>query len=943
MLDQFNRPPIPERTSARTSSNTRSREERRSKEDRRRRSLPPGPSQRDARRLDSNRVVVQPASTEVISSLIETLSAISSPVGHHFDTLPQIAASHSTPSSPGPWQSDFPSISEPGSATNPGAPMSSALHGVSKRPHGVDASYFLHPNHASIRVSSSRGIPQEFKEPEDPYDLGAETYSIGNVSIEPALPPPPSAGNHKPKSIRSVKSARSLRSLRSLGFRSSRDSLREPDGQTVRKSKRGREKDSTRGRVVIGDSTPPPSPITYHVTMSKESVPSSVPWEMPSIPARRSSIQSTNNARKLYWNANDVAGSPTNIKIEHGIPGRDYIPPRDSSKRHSLIRGSSHRRKHSRQSEADSILDVEKSSVESHPAALKQALQKVSDDPAEDLVTRRIKQLKDQKLKRERSSMEDSSGFLTAPETPERSLSASPSAAAPQPVDVNAATTEQEPEVPKFVEVQPAEDIKDSAPSPAVAPGVKRSSGSYFPLNGNKTTTEKDFVANGKENVPQRSVTSPQRSNSRLLKRLSQHGNPTAGRHKRTHSNPLGQQSNRNTSYQSEKVTDPIDDEVEQYLSSPRLNQRISNPQTGRVVSFSEVGDPDGSAVFCCVGMGLTRFLTAFYDELASTLKLRLITPDRPGVGGSEPHADGLDTPLGWPDDVRAVCEHLKITKFSIMAHSAGAIYALATALRMPQHIRCRVHLLAPWIPPSQMSSASAQQEPLPASALPYSQRFLRALPTTFLRAANSNFLNTTSASITTSLPRSPRRANRRTVSKNETLASEVQPDASDARRSSSASPKVHRSDVENDSGKENDPSVHVRRASVTAYDLLTKEERKAKYDSRLTEAIWNAATTGANPAVDLLVCLERRQPIGFRYVDITRAVVIHHGSKDTRVPVENVKWLGKTMRRCEVRILEGEGHGLMASAGVMGNVLMEIAGEWDDWNRVVRGKGDRR
>ena len=120
-----------------------------------------------------------------------------------------------------------------------------------------------------------------------------------------------------------------------------------------------------------------------------------------------------------------------------------------------------------------------------------------------------------------------------------------------------------------------------------------------------------------------------------------------------------------------------------------------------------------------------------------------------------------------------------------------------------------------------------------------------------------------------------------------------------------------------------------------------TGKERKSSYDNRLTEAIWNAATTDANPAVDLLVCLERRQPIGFRYGDITKTVVIHHGSKDTRVPVENVKWLGKTMRRCEVRILEGEGHGLMASATVMGGVLVEMAKEWEDWMSVVQGKSD--
>lgn len=73
--------------------------------------------------------------------------------------------------------------------------------------------------------------------------------------------------------------------------------------------------------------------------------------------------------------------------------------------------------------------------------------------------------------------------------------------------------------------------------------------------------------------------------------------------------------------------------------------------------------------------------------------------------------------------------------------------------------------------------------------------------------------------------------------------------------------------------------------------------------------------------------------------MDITRSVVIQHGSKDTRVPVDNVQWLGKTMRRCEVRILEGEGHGLMASASVMGSVLTEIAKEWEDWTTIVQGR----
>lgn len=92
---------------------------------------------------------------------------------------------------------------------------------------------------------------------------------------------------------------------------------------------------------------------------------------------------------------------------------------------------------------------------------------------------------------------------------------------------------------------------------------------------------------------------------------------------------------------------DSVDIEVDSYLNSQRLSQKIRHPQTGRIISFSEVGDPNGYAVFVCVGMGLTRFVMAFYDQLAATLKLRLITPERPGVGASQVDPNG--TPLTWP------------------------------------------------------------------------------------------------------------------------------------------------------------------------------------------------------------------------------------------------------------------------------------------------------
>ncbi|KAK1981768.1 Alpha/Beta hydrolase protein [Colletotrichum cereale] len=487
------------------------------------------------------------------------------------------------------------------------------------------------------------------------------------------------------------------------------------------------------------------------------------------------------------------------------------------------------------------------------------------------------------------------------------------------------------------------EDVEDGAPFPAVAQGRRRDE---MVADRNKRKSARD--------VPDAGDAIKMKRSSSRLERLSQPLTPKGEEAANSPSSVASPdtRSSMPTGYERPRSADSIDDAVESYLCSPRLSQKIRHPQTGRVISFSEVGDADGSAVFCCVGMGLTRYITGFYDELALTLKLRLITPDRPGVGDSEAYADGTATPLSWPDDVYAICQALKITKFSILAHSAGAIYALATALRMPQHIRGKIHLLAPWIPPSQMNVFGTSQALPPTNAIPTSQRILRALPATFLKAANSSFMSATSSSITSSLPKNPRRSKRKSTP---ATARDAHPDKENMGAYDRASPAEESSGRPTPTAMENMDRIRPHGAASAqghygantqilsaASNALIDKERQSIYDTRLTHAIWELATTNANPAVDLLVCLERRHTIGFRYVDITRPVVIHHGSRDTRVPVENVKWLGKTMKRCEVRILEGEGHGLMASASVMGAVLMEISKEWDDWLRATTKKDDR-
>ena len=358
----------------------------------------------------------------------------------------------------------------------------------------------------------------------------------------------------------------------------------------------------------------------------------------------------------------------------------------------------------------------------------------------------------------------------------------------------------------------------------------------------------------------------------------------------------------------------------------------------------------------------------AFYDDLAATLNLRLITLDRPGVGASEPVADGTGTPLGWPDDVEIVCAALGINKFSVLAHSAGAIYALATALRMPSHIRGKIHLLAPWIPPSQLETQDAMNPDGGARMMPTSQRILRVLPAPILRAANSSFMAATSSSLTSSLPKQSPRKQRRlgkdtpntltggkdsappggASSKGKMTLDSIGEDAKNMKTQLDlASPSTAELSLSSPNRPTTSkaapplaphPNPNASKVSLADFDNLQRQKQldDEDYNLRLVNSIWSLSLKNAKPAFDLIVCLERYQPIGFRYVDITKPVVIHHGSKDPRVPVENVKWLGRAMRKCEVRILEGMDHALMANAGVMSGVLMEISREWEVWRRLT-------
>jgi pimeloyl-ACP methyl ester carboxylesterase len=424
----------------------------------------------------------------------------------------------------------------------------------------------------------------------------------------------------------------------------------------------------------------------------------------------------------------------------------------------------------------------------------------------------------------------------------------------------------------------------------------------------------------------------------------------------------------------SESNPDSIEEEIAAFVKSPRLSQSIRVDNDTRRVVFSEIGDPRGHVVMCCIGMGMTRYITAFYDELASSLGLRLITPDRPGIGDSDPYVGASRRPVDWPSkissshmltrseadtslaDVAAICAHLQISSFSILAHSAGAIYALATLMRMPSYVRGRIHLLAPAIPPSQMALLSSfAPRNTNVGIVPRSQRFLRMIPTPILRFSTSQWAinagggfrkKSQSSDSSNASPKGKNNANRsrrNSILTNSTAASSRV--STDTTRAYHVSPRVSTSvestgwpALNGKSGTTIIPPTEATESPTIPHlprnhnVIAAARARQAAYDAALTPLLFSLATRNANPSVDLLVVLEKERTIGFRYADVDAAVcggvVIHHGDRDERVPLENVRWLARSMNLCEVRVLEGEGHGLMARAGVMGGVLTEMGRE---------------
>ena len=116
------------------------------------------------------------------------------------------------------------------------------------------------------------------------------------------------------------------------------------------------------------------------------------------------------------------------------------------------------------------------------------------------------------------------------------------------------------------------------------------------------------------------------------------------------------------------------------------LRDEVLIRANGDRVAFSEYGDVSGEPVMFCHGWPSSRMMAQFIDDAARELRVRIISPDRPGIADSSFAMNR--TLLDWPPLVSELADFLHLQGFRVLGISGGGPYAYALAWALPKRVR---------------------------------------------------------------------------------------------------------------------------------------------------------------------------------------------------------------------------------------------------------------
>lgn len=121
-------------------------------------------------------------------------------------------------------------------------------------------------------------------------------------------------------------------------------------------------------------------------------------------------------------------------------------------------------------------------------------------------------------------------------------------------------------------------------------------------------------------------------------------------------------------------------------MPSPDHTPRRQVLPNGQAVEYRQYGDPAEEPVFFFHGWPAESHQGCFLHEAAAARGLRVISPNRPGIGASS-RQPGRRFP-DWPPVVAGLADALGISTFRILGLSGGGPYALACAWALPGRVR---------------------------------------------------------------------------------------------------------------------------------------------------------------------------------------------------------------------------------------------------------------
>lgn len=166
----------------------------------------------------------------------------------------------------------------------------------------------------------------------------------------------------------------------------------------------------------------------------------------------------------------------------------------------------------------------------------------------------------------------------------------------------------------------------------------------------------------------------------------------------------------------------------------------------GRRVAYETYGDEAGRPVLLLHGFSDSRLTGRVFDAAARRTGVRLIVPDRPGIGGSTGRLDSLADAASW---LAELVETLGLERVPVVGISGGGPFTLAAARFAPHRVE-RAVVVSGLGPPElgyagmprgqRLSIAFAARAPvLAARVLGLVARLGRVSPPLFLRLVGSS------------------------------------------------------------------------------------------------------------------------------------------------------------------------------------------------------------